>query len=131
MEQNEKKNNQYFEYTYSAKQQKEVEQIRKKYLPKEEDKMEILRKMDKETEKPGMVASLVMGIMGSLLLGVGMCCTMIWNTSLSIFVVGIIVGIIGMLIMAVAYPVYTKVTKKQREKIADRVLTLTEELCLH
>ena len=131
MEQNEKKNNQYFEYTYSAKQQKEVEQIRKKYLPKEEDKMEILRKMDKEAEKPGMVASLVLGIMGSLLLGVGMCCTMIWNTSLSIFVVGIIVGIIGMLIMAVAYPVYTKVTKKQREKIADRVLTLTEELCLH
>lgn len=39
MEQNEKKNNQYFEYTYSAKQQKEVEQIRKKYLPKEEDRL--------------------------------------------------------------------------------------------
>ena len=131
MEQNEKKNNQYFEYTYSAKQQKEVEQIRKKYLPKEEDKMEILRKMDKEAEKPGKITSLALGIMGSLLLGIGMCCTMIWNHSLSIFVVGIIVGIIGMLIMAVAYPVYIKVTKKQREKIANQVLELTEELCLY
>ena len=87
--------------------------------------------MDKEAEKPGKITSLVLGIMGSLLLGVGMCCTMIWNNSLSIFVVGVIVGIIGMLIMAVAYPVYTKVTKKQREKIADRVLELTEELCLY
>ena len=123
--------NQYFEYTYSAKQQKEVEQIRKKYLPKEEDKMEILRKMDKEAEKPGKITSLALGIMGSLLLGIGMCCTMIWNHSLSIFVVGIIVGIIGMPIMAVAYPVYIKVTKKQREKIANQVLELTEELCLY
>lgn len=131
MEQNEKQNNQYFEYTYSAKQQKEVEQIRKKYLPKEEDKMEILRKMDKETEKPGMAASLVLGITGSLLLGIGMCCTMLWNDSISVFVMGIIVGIIGMLIMAGAYPVYTKVTKKQREKIADQVLALTEELCYY
>ena len=34
-----------FEYTYSAQQQTEVEAIRNKYLPKEEDKMAQLRKL--------------------------------------------------------------------------------------
>ena len=51
----------------------------------QEQLTQILRKMDKEAEKPGMVASLVLGIMGSLLLGIGMCCTMIWNNSVFIF----------------------------------------------
>ena len=38
-------NNEGFHFTYSAAQQQEVEDIRKKYLPKEEDKMEQLRKL--------------------------------------------------------------------------------------
>ena len=46
-------NNQSFEYTYSAEQQKEVEAIRKKYLPKEEDRMEQLRKLHySATQRP-------------------------------------------------------------------------------
>ena len=68
-------NNQSFEFAYSAKQQKEIEEIRKKYLPKEEDKMETLRRLDKSAEKPGTMA----GIIGTMLLGVGMCCTMVWQ----------------------------------------------------
>lgn len=42
-----------FEYTYSAKQQQEIENIRKKYLPKEEDKMEQLRRLDRSATKKG------------------------------------------------------------------------------
>lgn len=117
-----------FEYTYSAKQQKEIENIRKKYLPKEEDKMETLRKLDKGAEKPGTVAALVLGIVGVLLLGIGMCCTMVWKDT--IFVLGIIVGILGIAILSVAYPAYKKITKKQREKIAEQILMLSEELSL-
>lgn len=119
-------NNQSFEYTYSAKQQDEIEKIRKKYLPKEEDKMDLLRKLDRDVTKPGTLWSLVIGIIGCLLLGIGMCCTMVWGESL--FVIGIIVGVIGMAVMGIAYPVYMWLTKKQREKIAPQILALTEEL---
>lgn len=115
-----------FEYTYSAKQQKEVERIRKKYLPKEEDKMEMIRKLDKEAERPGTTAALAAGITGALLLGVGMCCTMVWSASL--FILGIFVGLIGIALIAVAYPLYKKVTKAQREKVAAQILALTSEL---
>ncbi|MBO5208855.1 MAG: hypothetical protein J6B68_05860 [Lachnospiraceae bacterium] len=119
-------NNKSFEYTYSARQQDEIEQIRKKYLPKEEDKMELLRKLDKDVAKPGTIWSLVIGIIGCLLFGVGMCCTLVWANSL--FVVGIVIGIIGMAVMGVAYPIYIKITKKQQEKLAPQILALAEEL---
>ena len=120
--------NQSFNYSYSAKRQKEVEDIRKKYLPKKEDKLETLKRLDREAEKPGMIASLAVGIIGSLLLGVGMCCTMVWGSSMMVFVLGIIVGIMGIVILSVAYPLYKKVTKKQREKIAGQILALSKEL---
>lgn len=117
-----------FEYTYSAKQKEEVERIKAKYLPKEESKLEQLRKLDKQAEQPGQIVSLVMGIMGSLILGVGMCMCMVWNTGLTMFVGGIIVGIIGMVIAGVAYPIYMSITKKQRAKIADQIFALSNEI---
>ncbi|MBQ7918457.1 MAG: hypothetical protein IJ324_00735 [Lachnospiraceae bacterium] len=123
---NNMKNNEQFEYTYSAKQQSEVEAIRKKYLPKEENKMETLRKLDRSVESAGQAASLAVGVIGCLLLGVGMCCTMVWSESL--FVVGILVGILGMVVMGFAYPVYKKITRKKREQLAPQIIALSEEL---
>lgn len=119
-------NNETFEYTYSATKQEEIEKIKKKYMPKEEDKMELLRKLDRDTTKPGTIWSLAVGVVGCLLLGMGMCCTMVWTESL--FVIGIIVGVIGMGVMGAAYPIYVKLTKKQKEKLAPQILALVEEL---
>lgn len=117
-----------FEVTYSAKQQKEVERIRNKYLPKQESKMEQLMKLDKKAEKPGQIISIGTGIAGSLLLGVGMCCTMVWNTSLKIFIAGIVIGIAGMILAGIAYPISKKITERERAKIADQIIALTNEL---
>lgn len=47
-----------FQYTYSAKQQEEIEAIRKKYLPPQEDKMEQLRRLDKSATKRGQLSPL-------------------------------------------------------------------------
>lgn len=121
-------NNQSFEFTYSAKHQKEIENIRKKYLPKEEDKMETLRRLDKNAEKPGKMAGIIVGIIGTMLLGVGMCCTMVWADTA--FILGIVVGVIGIAILSTGYPLYKKITKKQREKLAGQILALSEELSL-
>ena len=128
MENRMENNKETFEYTYSAKQQQEIESIRKKYLPKEEDKMERIRKRDREAERPGMIAALATGVIGALILGIGMCCTMVWGESL--FVLGIFVGVIGSALIAAAYPLYKKVTRVQREKVAEQILALTNELSL-
>lgn len=117
-------NNEKFEYTYSAKQQAELETIRKKYLPEEETKMDKLRRLDKSVTRQGTIISIIIGIAGTLIMGLGMCMCLEWQQ----FVLGIILGILGIAILAAAYPVFNKVTQKQKEKIAPEILKLTEEI---
>ena len=113
-----------FEYTYSAPEQEEIRKIREKYAPKKESSLEKLRRLDAQAERPGTVISLILGIVGTLIFGTGMCCCLVWE----LYLVGIAVGIVGVCILAMAYPLYKRVTKKQREKIAPQILALTEEL---
>lgn len=117
-------NNEKFEYTYSAKQQAELETIRKKYLPEEETKMDKLRRLDKSVTRQGTIISFIIGIVGTLIMGLGMCMCLEWQQ----FVLGIILGILGIAILAAAYPVFNKITQKQKEKIAPEILRLTEEI---
>ena len=98
------------------------------YLPKTESKLEQLKKLDKSAERPGTIVAIILGVVGSLVMGTGMCCTMVWNTSLVVFIVGIVVGIIGMAMVGIAYPVYVRITKKQRAKIADKIIDLSNEI---
>lgn len=115
-----------FHYTYSAKERGEVESIRKKYLPREDDKMEQLRRLDESVTKKGTACSLVVGIGGTLILGIGMSCCLVWGGVW--FLPGIIVGLFGLAGAALAYPVYHRVTQKERERIAPEILRLTDEL---
>ena len=119
--------NQEFNYIYSAEQRSEVETIRKKYLPKEEDKLEQLRKLDASVGKKGMAVSLVLGVVGTLVLGGGMSLVMTQHTNIAM-VAGIVIGVLGMILVALAYPVYNSITKKERERVAPEILRLTEEL---
>jgi uncharacterized membrane protein YeaQ/YmgE (transglycosylase-associated protein family) len=118
-------NKETFSYTYSAKEQEEIKKIREKYIPKETDKMEQLRRLDESVTKKGTVISLVIGIIGALILGTGMSMCMVWT---ELFVLGIIVGIVGIVMVSAAYPLYSYVTKKEREKIAPEIIRLTDEL---
>lgn len=120
-----------FSFTYSAQQQKEIEAIRKKYLPKEADKMEQLRKLHAIPTRKAQSASLAVGIIGALIMGTGMSLAMTdIGAVLGSFamVIGIIVGIVGMVLVALAYPIYNRVLKKQRVKIAPEILRLSDEL---
>lgn len=116
-----------FNYTYSSTQQEEIKSIREKYAPptQEEDKMEKLRKLDQSVTKPGTIVSLIVGIISSLILGVGMCCTMVWE---GLMIPGVFIGIVGIIGMIAAYPIYTHITKKQRDKLAPEIIRLTDEL---
>lgn len=117
-----------FTFTYSASQQEEVRRIREKYAPatKEEDKMERLRKLDRAATKPGTVAALIVGIISTLIMGVGMCCTMVWSETL--FVPGIVIGMVGIIGICAAYPLYLHITKRRRDKLAPEIMRLADEL---
>ena len=120
-----------FEYTYSAQRQKEVEEIRRKYLPKEENKMEKLRKLHSIPTRKAQSISIAIGVIGALTLGTGMslCMTQLGAAlgNLAI-VIGVITGIVGMVLVALAYPVYDRVLRKERDRIAPEILQITDEL---
>ena len=114
-----------FTYTYSAKQQEEIKSIRQKYIPCELNKMEQLRRLDKSATKPGTIASITVGVISALILGTGMTCTMVWT---DYFALGIIIGVIGIAGIASALPLYNVITRKQREKLAPKIKSLSDEL---
>lgn len=120
-----------FEYTYSAQQRQEVEAIRKKYLPKEEDKMEQLRRLHSIPTQKAKAASIAIGVLGTLVLGTGMSlCMTDLGAALGhlAMVIGILVGILGLVMVALAYPLYNSVLRKERQRIAPEILRLSEEL---
>ena len=120
-----------FEYTYSAQQRQEVEAIRKKYLPKEEDKMEQLRRLHSIPTQKAQAASIAIGVLGTLVLGTGMSlCMTDLGAALGhlAMVSGILVGILGLVMVALAYPLYNSVLRKERQRIAPEILRLSEEL---
>ena len=124
-------NKENFSFTYSAQQQKEIEAIRKKYLPQEEDKMEQLRRLHAVPAQKAQSAAITMGVIGVLILGTGMSLVMTeLGTMLGslAMVIGIPVGIAGIALVALAYPVYKRRLKKEREKIAPEILRLSDEL---
>lgn len=120
-----------FNYTYSAAQQQEIKNIRKKYLCPEEDKMEQLRKLDRRVSQKAQAWSIALGVIGALILGTGMSLAM---TDLSGFLggtamfIGIPVGLVGIVLVALAYPLYGHNLKKERQRMAPEILRLTEEL---
>lgn len=123
-----------FTYTYSAKQQEEISKIRKKYEAPEEDKMEQLRRMDASVTKKATSRSLTAGIIGALVMGLGMSLTMTdLNEILGLskvlgMILGIGIGVIGIVLVCCAYPIFNRTLAKERERIAPEILKLTEEL---
>ena len=70
-----------FNYNYSAERQSEIDAIRKKYLPREEqeNKMAKLRKLDASLTTGAFAASMALGIISALVFGVGLCCFLVWS----------------------------------------------------
>lgn len=70
--------------------------------------------------------AIIVGIVGALIFGAGMsCCMMAEGIA---FTLGIVVGVIGMAVISLAYPLYNRTVKRERERVAPEILRLTEEL---
>lgn len=123
--------NQAFQYTYSAKEQAELERIRGKYLPPVENKMDQLRRLDRIPAQKAQSWAIALGVIGALIMGTGMSLAM---TELGAalgamaMVIGIVVGVVGLVLVALAYPMYNHILKKERQRIAPEILRLTDEL---
>ena len=123
-----------FNYAYSASEQAEIEKIKSKYMPREESKLETLRRLDASASSKATMWALILGIVGTVIMGAGMSLVMTdLYVALSMspavaMVVGVTVGLFGMIISVMAYPTYNIVLAKTRKKLAPEILRLAEEL---
>ena len=121
-------NNQFnFKYTAPTEEErKEIDSIRRQYAPQEhvESKMERLRRLDSLVKNTATIWSLVLGVVGMLIFGLGLTMILEWG----IWLWGIVLMIIGSAPMAIAYPVYKLALNKGKAKYGDEILRISEEL---
>lgn len=120
-----------FTYTYSAEQKAEAKRILEQYTPAPKAEQPLppldeLHKIDDRIRTKALITSLSLGIVGTLILGGGMSMVMVFTDTL--IVPGILVGLVGMAVAFIAYPVHNRILKREREKNADRIQTLAAEV---
>lgn len=118
--------NEAFKYEYSSEKAKEVDDIVNKYVAKEDDKLTQIKKLDEAVERRAAIKAVTIGVIGALIMGAGM--SIIMKASASFFVTGIVVGLIGMAVMAAAFPIYKGILKKEREAAAPQILALSQDI---
>lgn len=118
-----------FIYNYSAKENAEILEIRKKYMPADENSIEELRRLDAFVQNAGVTESLITGIGGLMVLGLGMCLAMqVIGEGMILMILGILIGIVGIVGMLAAYPVYRKTHTKTKQMYSQRILELASKL---
>ena len=104
----------------------EANSIANKY--RSPDRQEIIiaemKRLDRSVSASAQSCALAVGIVGALILGLGMCCVMVWDMML----LGIILGVPGIAVCMAAYPIYIKVTKNKKAAVAPRILELSKQM---
>ena len=107
-----------------------AEQLANEYAPKDTSKVVALRKLDMKAKLPATIFTYTFGIIAALVTGIGMCFSMnvIGNGTSTMFVLGVIIGIIGLIGMGINYPVYRKMLAKGKQKYAFEIMELAKEI---
>lgn len=107
-----------------------AQQIANEYTPKDTSKIIKLKKLDKKAKQGANIFVYSFGILSTLIFGFGMCLSMkvIGNESTAATVLGIIIGIIGIVLISVNYPIYKKLLEKGKRKYAFEIVQLAKEI---
>ena len=107
-----------------------AEQLANEYAPKDTSKVAALRKLDAKAKLPATIFTYTFGIIAARIFGTGMCLAMcqIGSGTTGSFVLGIVIGIIGMTGMGVNYPIYKKLLANGKKKYAFEIMELAKEI---
>lgn len=109
-----------------------VEKIRTQYIEKESTEIDALRELDAKVKKPANVFAYVFGSIGAIIMGSGMSLVMtdIGETlgMADAMLPGIIIGVVGMLMAIINYPIYKRILGSRRKKYADQIIALSNKI---
>lgn len=109
-----------------------VQKIRTQYTEKEHTQLDALKELDEKVKKPANVFTYVFGSIGAIVMGSGMSLVMTDIGSMigmdSAMLPGIVIGIVGMFMAIINYPIYKKILGSRRKKYANQIISLSDEL---
>lgn len=117
-----------FEFKYTAptsEERREIESIKNRYLAQNKpSKLEYLRRLDRKVKNAPTLISLIIGLVGVLIFGLGLTMVLEWE----LWIGGIVVSCVALIPMLIAYPIYLKVGQKLKNKYSKEILEISEEL---
>lgn len=109
-----------------------VQKIRSQYTEKESTELDALRELDAKVKRPANVFSYVFGSISAIIMGAGMSLVMTdIGATIGIadpMIPGIAIGIVGMLMAIINYPIYKRIMSSRRKKYADKIVKLSDKI---
>lgn len=109
-----------------------VQEIRTQYIEKEHTQLDALKALDKKVKKPANVFAYVFGSLSAIVMGSGMSLVMTdIGTVIGVespMVPGIIIGVIGLIMALINYPIYKKMLNSRKKKYEDEVIRLSDSI---
>lgn len=121
--------NKEFKYTYSAPseaERKEINKIKREYEPQDysESKLDRLKRLDNKVKRLPQIIALSLGVIGTLIFGFGLTCALEWDNLPAC----IACSVVGIIVLGLAYPIYSHIFKRNKQKYGDEILKLSKEL---
>ena len=104
-----------------------VENIRKGYEEKKTTKLDELKALDRRTKRPAQIFAYIFGSLGALVLGGGMCLAMP-EVIEGYMPLGICIGIVGIIMASVNYPIYKAILNSRKRKVSDEIMRISNEI---
>lgn len=121
-----------YSYTYSAKQNQEVQKIRARYSEVTYTDLDALKALDAKVKRPANAFAYTYGSLSAIIMGAGMSLVMTDIGAIiglsSAMVPGIAIGVVGMGMALTAYPIYKGILNKRQKRYATEILELSEKV---
>ena len=113
-------------------QQFAAQRIRTQYMEKQTTELDTLRELDAKVKRPANVFAYVFGSISAVIMGAGMSLIMTdLGAAIGLgdpMVPGFLIGVLGMLMAIINYPIHQGILKSRKKKYADEILRLSEQI---
>ena len=109
-----------------------VQKIRTQYTEKEHTQLDELKELDAKVKKPANIFAYIFGSISAIIMGSGMSLVMTdLGSKIGVNeakVPGIVIGVVGMIMAIINYPMYKKILGSRRQKYAEQIIELSDKL---
>ena len=113
-------------------QQFMAQKIRAQYMEKTPSELDALRELDTKVKRPANVFGYVFGSISAIIMGTGMSLVMTdIGAAVGItdaMIPGIAIGVVGLGMALITYPVYKSILNARKKKYGDEILKLSDEI---